>query len=269
MTKKMTRQAALLALILVPLFYFQPTRIVGAVLLLCGLYDVLRNSKRDLSVILQYFTGNGFLTWLLSPLNVLFDILALPYINKGVYKLADLPPAYQDEIQHLIQAAHKECLVEKLEEKTKDNPRSMVFFKWYGSNVKTFIDIPAFHQEYKYIKTIGVSVFNKKKSTSRHFGPFRASFRVLYNVNTMHDHSAYIEVGSLKSYWREDKLFIFDDTLIHQSFNESDQVRYCLFVDILRPSKIPFFFNAIMHFVRFTLKGYNYVFYKNWEVIKQ
>jgi hypothetical protein len=41
----------------------------------------------------------------------------------------------------------------------------------------------------------------------------RASLRILYNLNDMNDDSAYIVVGDTTSYWRENKLFIFDDTL--------------------------------------------------------
>jgi len=48
-----------------------------------------------------------------------------------------------------------------------------------------------------------------------------------------------IVVGKTTNYWCENKLFIFDDTLLHQSFNESDKARYCLFVDIVRPSLVP------------------------------
>ena len=93
----------------------------------------------------------------------------------------------------------------------------MVFFRWYGVDVNTFLDVPAFRQPWKYIQTIGVSVFNKKVQTSKHFGFMRASLRILYNLNDMHDDSAYIVVGDKISYWRENKLFIFDDTLLHQS----------------------------------------------------
>ncbi|MDQ2733270.1 MAG: beta-hydroxylase, partial [Armatimonadota bacterium] len=155
----------------------------GAVLVVytgCGIYDVARNKKVDRAVVKKYFLGNGAFTWLLSPFNIFMDILALPYVNRGVYQLDDLPQSHQDEIQRLIDAAHREDLVSQLEELTKDNLRTMIFFKWYGSNVPGRIHIPAFHEKYKYIKTIGVSVFNKKESTSRHFGPLRATLRVLY-----------------------------------------------------------------------------------------
>jgi len=247
--------------------YFLPK--LALLYAVCGLYDVGRNRGLDLSIARQYFTGNGFLTWVLSPINVLLDILSLPYINKGVYRLEDLPADYQEEVKRLIETAQRENLVARLEERSKAFPRTMIFFKWYGVNVDTFLDIPAFHRDWKYVQTIGVSVFNKKVSTSRHFGFLRASLRVLYNLNDMSDHSAYIVVGDRTSYWREDKLFIFDDTLIHQSFNETDQTRYCLFVDIVRPSLFPWLMRAMVTVVRLLSRSVNYIFYKNWKVIER
>ena len=122
----------------------------------------------------------------------------------------------QDEVKRLIQAANEANLVAQLEEAAKQHPRTMVFFRWYGVDMKSFLNVPAFHQPWKYIETIGVSVFNKKVSTSKHFGFMRASLRVLYNLNDMKDDTAYIVVGDKTSYWRENKLFIFDDTLLHR-----------------------------------------------------
>jgi hypothetical protein len=238
--------------------------------LLCGIYDVCRNRKLNGFVIKQYFLGNGFFTWFLSPLNTLLDIISLPYINKGVYRLEDLPGPYRAEVQRLIDAAHADNVVGKLEETASSRSRTMVFFKWYGANVPAVVDIPAFHEKYRYIKTIGVSVFNKRQSTSKHFGPFRATLRVLYNINDVTDPNAYIEVGDVKHVWRDNKLFIFDDTLMHQSFNETDQARYCLFVDILRPSLFaaPLLTLAI-NTTRVFLQGANGIFYKNWDVVRK
>jgi aspartyl/asparaginyl beta-hydroxylase (cupin superfamily) len=234
----------------------------------CGIYDVSRNSPLTLAVADRYFFGNGVFTWVLSPFNVLMDLLALPYVNKGVYRLDDLPKAYQDEINALIDGTHKQDLVGQLKRAAESHARSMFFFKWYGANVDTVVDVPAFHVNYKYIKTIGVSVFSKKESTSKHFGPMRATFRVLYNVNDMDDNSAYIVVGDKTNYWRESKLFIFDDTLQHQSFNESDKARYCLFVDIARPSMVPALLAGVVTLSRFFFRGFNSIFYKKWKVIE-
>lgn len=256
-----------LLVVVAALGYFFPY--VAGILVVCGLYDLLRNRKLDVGKFVQYFTGNGILTWLLSPFNTLLDLISLPFVNKGIYRLEDLPPGHRAEVQRLIDSAHQQNLVGRMEEIVKERSRTMIFWKWYGADVPAVVEIPAFHEKYKYIKTIGLSVFNKKKSTSRHFGPFRATLRVLYNINTVTDPNAYIEVGDTIHRWCENKLFIFDDTLMHQSFNETDQARYCLFVDILRPSPFALLLASIVSTTRFFLKSVNFIFYKNWDVVKQ
>ena len=251
--------------VLAPFAYFFPK--IALFYAVCGAYDVSRNQGLNLSTLRRYFIGNGFLTWVLSPFNTLLDLLSLPYINKGVYRLEDLPPAHQDEVKRLMQIAEEENLVARLEERAKEFPRTMIFFRWYGVNVDTFLDIPAFHQPWNYIQTIGVSVFNKKVSTSKHFGFIRASLRILYNLNDMNDHSAFIEVGDKISYWRENKLFVFDDTLLHNSANETNQVRYCLFVDMVRPTLFPGVMRAVISGIRLLTQSFKFVYYQNWKLL--
>jgi Aspartyl/Asparaginyl beta-hydroxylase len=235
---------------------------------LCGLYDLSRNRPLDTVSLRQYFICNGVPTWLLSPFNILLDLLTLPYVNKGVYRLSDLPAPYREEVERLIEEARRSNLVSQLERRIKELDRTMIFFKWYGENIDTFVDAPAFHRRWKYIQTIGVSVFNKKVSTSKHVGPIRPTLRILYNLNDIDDSSAYIVVGNTTHYWKDDKLFIFDDTLMHQSFNESDKIRYCLFVDMLRPSLLPGLLRPFVRMVHFFFQSANYVFYKKWKVIQ-
>ena len=236
---------------------------------ICGIYDVSRNDERTLALIERYFLGNGFFVFLLSPVNALLDLLSLPYVNQGVYRLEDLPDGHQKEIVRLIDAAGRANLVRQLEQASASGTRSMFFFKWYGTNVETVADVPEFHDEFRYITTIGVSVFNKKQSTSKHFGPLRATLRVLYNLNDVMDDSAYIVVGRTTQYWRDKKLFIFDDTLLHQSFNETDRLRYNLFVDIVRPTTMPGLFKAFVRAIGlFMSHGANRLFYARWKVQK-
>jgi len=253
--------------VLCPFAYFFPK--IAIFYAVCGAYDVSRNKGLNLSTLRRYFIGNGFGTWVLSPFNTLLDLLSLPYINKGVYRLEDLPPSYQDEVKRLMEIAKEQDLVARLEERAKEFPRTMIFFRWYGVNVHSFLDVPAFHQPWKYIQTIGVSVFNKKVSTSKHFGYLRASLRVLYNLNDMKDRSAYIEVGEKISYWRENKLFIFDDTLLHNSANETNQTRYCLFVDMVRPTPFPAVMRTVISGVRLLTQSFKFVYYKNWKILER
>ncbi|HUO55552.1 MAG TPA: aspartyl/asparaginyl beta-hydroxylase domain-containing protein, partial [Rhodoblastus sp.] len=231
--------------------------------------DVLRNDERTPAVFERYFLGNGLPVWLLSPVNTLLDVLSLPYVNRGVYRLQDLPAGHRSEIVKLVDAAKRQNLVGQLQQAAAGGTRSMFFFKWYGENVETVVNVPEFHDAYDYIMTIGVSVFNKKQSTSKHFGPLRASIRVLYNLDDVVDDSAYIVVGDTTHYWKDEKLFIFDDTLLHQSFNETDRARYNLFVDIVRPTMMPGVFKAFIWAIGKAMsQGMNKVFYGRWKVLK-
>lgn len=265
----MTRPLKYLAVFIaiVAIAYFAPIPLI--LLILCGLWDLSRNRGLDASVIRQYFFKNGVGTWLASPLNLLLDVFALPYRNKGVYRIDDLPAGHQAEIRELMRLADDSSLVEKLEQYMGDNARAMVFFKWYGRDLVAPIEMPAFNQKFEHVRTIGVSAFRERERTSRHFGPFRPSFRVLYCLNKNVGEDAYIKVGPIEHRWRDERLFIFDDTLLHQSFNETDDPRYVLFVDILRPSYLPFVFDAAVAAIRVFFRGINGVFYKNWKMVNQ
>jgi hypothetical protein len=233
-----------------------------------GCVDVLRNRPRTIRTMDRYFAGNGVFTWLLSPLNLLMDLLCLPYRNRGIYRLKDLPAGYQSEIQTLIDAAADRNLVGLLESKMQEKKRGMIFFKWYGTNIPGSVEMPEYHQPFQYIRTIGVSIFNKKQSTGEHFGPLRVTLRVLYNINDIDNKKVFIKVGDKTHYWQDNKLFIFDDTLQHQSCNESDAMRYCLFVDILRPSPFPWLMSGVLTGIRLMMAPVRAVFYKHWTVIK-
>ena len=251
--------------VLAPFAYFFPR--LAIFYALCGAYDACRNRPVNAETLRRYFIGNGWGTWMLSPINILLDLLSLPYMNKGVYRLADLPPAYQDEVTRVIRVANDADLVRQLEERSKQNQRTMFFFRWYGANTNTSPNVPAFHQPWKYVQTIGVSIFNRRISTSKHFGYLRASLRVLYNFNDMKDDSAYIVVGDTTSFWRDNKLFIFDDTLLHLSANDTEQPRYCLFVDIVRPTLFPHLMAGVLTVVRYLTQSFKFIYYKNWKII--
>jgi aspartyl/asparaginyl beta-hydroxylase (cupin superfamily) len=233
-----------------------------------GLIDVLRNRPFTLSLCYRYFLDKGVFTWVLAPFNLLMDLLSLPYWNKGIYQLSDLPAGYQAEIQTLIDASKARNLAGLIQDKMAGKKRGMIFFQWYGKILPTSMDIPEFTQRYKYIRTIGLSMFNKKQSTDRHFGPLRVTLRVLYNVNDITSPDTYIQVGDVVQRWRDKKLFIFDDTLEHASYNETDALRACLFVDIVRPSLFPWLMRGIVTCIRLLLAPIRRVFYNNWEMLK-
>ena len=239
---------------------------IATVLIVCGLIDCLRNRPINSWLFYKYFFGKGALTWLLSPFNLLADLLTLSWgcqINKD-----SLPDNVQQEIDHMLNNIPSEAIITALQDKMGDNQRGMIFFKWYGTNKSTDIDAPAFNHQYRYIQTIGVSAFNKHSSTSRHFGPLRFTYRLLYNLRPKKDNGVYIEANNKHHFWYQNPLFIFDDTYVHQSFNESDDIRYCLFVDFIRPSPLPgayWLLHQLTRGVHYLMKSKSFIFYKNWK----
>lgn len=246
------------------LLYFLPW--LTLFFILCGIIDFSRNHLWDWSSINRYFFGNGMFTWLLSPFNLLVDCFCRR--NHGVYQIEQLPQACQQEINTVIDVLKRENIVQQLQDKMQHKKRGMIFFKWYGKNVKTSLTTPELHQSFDYVKTIGISVFNKRQSTSWHFGPLRLTLRVLYNLTPIDSRHVYIEAKKHQHFWCDNPLYIFDDTLMHQSVNDADDVRYCMFVDIMRPSYLPQFLYGLLRLVRLAMLKFNGVFYKNWDFIK-
>lgn len=237
--------------------------------LICGLIDFTRSRRFEIENWRRYFLGNGILTWVLSPFNLLVDVVCLP--NKGVYQLTDLPPAYQAEVRELMSIcdARKPEIIAELSQRMEKTKRGMIFFKWYGREIQNpSFDIPDFHQRFRYLRTIGVSIFNKNQKTSTHYGPLRVTLRVLYNLVPLDNDAVYIKAGNKTHIWHDNPLYIFDDTLVHQSVNGSDQLRYCMFVDILRPTRFVGLVDTILAGLKMLIMSFNRVFYKNWEMIK-
>ena len=253
--------------VLAPFAYFHPG--IALFYAACGVYDVSRNRGLTLSTLRRYFMGNGVLVWALSPINILLDLFSLPYLNKGVYRLEDLPEAHQAEVRRLIAATREVDLVAEVEERSKQHRRAMIFWRSYGVKYDTIVNVPAFHEPWSYIQTIGLSVFNKGVTTSPHFGWLRATLRVLYNINDVSDRSAYIQVGDQINYWCENKLFIFDDTLLHVSANGDNQLRYCMFVDILRPSPFPSIMAAVSALEGYLNKKFQLIRLSGWTLVQR
>ena len=144
----------------------------------------------------------------------------------------------------------------------------MLFYRWYGRKYENSIELPGIEQDFRFIRTIGVSSFKSGVSTAFHFGPFRSTIRVLYNLNRIESDQVFIEVGDHKHLWKDEPLFIFDDTLMHRSVNESDELRYCVFADIIRPSYFPFVLKSIVSVIQNIFYRFNFIFYNKWKFIK-
>ncbi len=95
---KRARRVAVMAAILALAIYFVP--VLTLVMIGCGALDVRRHRKVTYELVEKYFMGNGILTWMLSPINLLADLLS--YRNRVTYTLADLPAAHREEIETCV-----------------------------------------------------------------------------------------------------------------------------------------------------------------------
>jgi beta-hydroxylase len=264
--RKRVRRFAIALVVLVPALYFAPY--VTLFFLFCGALDIGRHFKITPDMAEKYFLGNGIPTWMLSPLNLLADMLSAR--NLGMYRLEDLPAEHRAEIEACVKAFvdNGDLIKARVAEVLGDKKRGMLTFKWFARQQDITVRIPAFEHDYRYIKTIAVSVFNTRESTSWHFGSLRLTFRVLYNLDPIDSDQVYIDVDDKRHYWRDQPLFVFDDTLFHRSVNNADQARYCLFMDIARPNHLQPLFDAAIAATAVIAASFKTIFYKNWSFIR-
>ena len=242
--KKTVKRVVPLALAI----YFIPK--VLAIYFCFGLLDVLRNKHLKLSTIDRYFFGNGVFTWLLSPFNLLMDVLTLPYLNKGIYRLGDLPLSHQAEIKTVIEAAQRRNIVGLLEQKMDGKPARDDLLQMvrqqsgdFGRNAGVSPAV-SLHSHDRRLDLQQETIDRPAlRPAANHLA------RALQCEYDRGPRSLY-PGGRADPGLRDEKLFIFDDTLQHQSCNESEKIRYCLFVDILRPSLFPRLMSGILAAVR-------------------
>ena len=136
---------------------FVPT--VVALYLITGFLDVMRNERRDALVFERYFLGNGIPTWLLSPFNLLVDLGC--HRNKGVYQLEDLPPEWRAEVETVLDVFRNRQneIIAEIDRTFEKGRRGMFVYTWYGKENPHSIE--EFKQDFRYIKTIAVSVFSQ------------------------------------------------------------------------------------------------------------
>ncbi|MEZ5828633.1 MAG: aspartyl/asparaginyl beta-hydroxylase domain-containing protein [Hyphomicrobiales bacterium] len=252
------------ALVLGAGLFFVPLLVVFY--LITGLLDVMRNKRRDALVFQRYFLGNGIPTWMLSPFNLLVDLFC--FRNKGVYQLDDLPPEWRAEVESVLDVfrSRKDEIIAEVDRAFETGRRGMFVYTWYGKENPH--EVEEFKREFRYVKTIAVSVFSGKESTKFHYGPLRLTLRVLYNLTPVETDKVYIQCGWEKHYWHENPLYIFDDTLIHRSVNEYDARRYAVFMDIMRPTPYPKLLAAVISGVSVIVARFNTIFYKNWKMLR-
>lgn len=120
------------------------------------------------------------------------------------------------------------------------------------------------------MKTAMFSIIGPRKHIDRHQGAYKGIIR--FHLGLMVPHPNYecrISVGGETSCWEEGASLIFDDTFPHEVWNDTDEYRVVLLLDIVRP--LPFPISLVN---RLVIKGFGFlplvkngnVNYENWDV---
>lgn len=230
----------------------------------CGLLDISRQPGLNRKMLRRYFVKPSIDTWLCAPVNLFFDLISPKSPLR--YEMSDLPEECQQELRSVLKVfdARREEIAARCQGAAS---RSMLFYKWYNQDMDR--SIPEFNQEFSYIKTIGVSTLAPHAETSTHFGPLRIACRALYSFVPIDSSDAYIDlVGITRNTWKTDPLFIFDDTMLHHSVNNTEEARLCAFIDLIRPSHFHGLCERAVDFVGVVLGARaKRIFFRKWALV--
>jgi beta-hydroxylase len=126
---------------------------------------------------------------------------------------------------------------------TDDDDWKTFFLYGFGFKAKLGVEMcpqtAALMERIPGMKTAMFSILSPRKHILDHRGPYKGVLRYhlgLIVPQEMQD--CRIRVGEDIRHWEEGKSMIFDDTYNHEVWNDTDETRVVLFVDVLRP--LPF-----------------------------
>ena len=160
--------------------------------------------------------------------------------------------ANQDTIRGELEGvlAHREALpnfqdISKDQiEITDDDNWKTYFLYGYGFaaklGVQTCPKTAALMREIPGMTTAMFSILSPRKHILDHRGPYKGVLRYHLGLIIPREAEACrIRVGDEIRHWEQGKSMVFDDTFNHEVWNDTDETRVVLFVDVLRPLPFP------------------------------
>ena len=126
-----------------------------------------------------------------------------------------------------------------------DDDRWKTFFLYgYGFEAELGVEMcprtAALMREIPGMTTAMFSILSPRKHILDHRGPYKGVLRYHLGLIVPEDAQACrIRVGEDVRHWEQGKSLIFDDTFNHEVWNDTDETRVVLFVDVLRPLPSP------------------------------
>lgn len=127
---------------------------------------------------------------------------------------------------------------------TDDDDWKTYFLYGYGFTAKLGVETcpktAALMREIPGMTTAMFSILSPRKHILDHRGPYKGVLRYhLGLIVPLQAEQCRIRVGDDIRHWQEGKSLMFDDTFNHEVWNDTDETRVVLFVDVLRPLPSP------------------------------
>jgi beta-hydroxylase len=127
---------------------------------------------------------------------------------------------------------------------TDDDRWKTLFLYGYGFKAKLATELcpntAALMEQIPGMTTAMFSILSPRKHILDHRGPYKGVLRYhLGLIVPVQAAQCRIRVGDDIRHWEEGKSLIFDDTFNHEVWNDTDETRVVLFVDVLRPLPAP------------------------------
>jgi aspartyl/asparaginyl beta-hydroxylase (cupin superfamily) len=127
---------------------------------------------------------------------------------------------------------------------TDDDRWKTLFLYGFGFKAKLGVEMcpktAALMEQIPGMKTAMFSILSPRKHILDHRGPYKGVLRYHLGLIVPREKEACrIRVGEDIRHWEEGKSMIFDDTFNHEVWNDTDEMRVVLFVDVLRPLPFP------------------------------
>jgi ornithine lipid ester-linked acyl 2-hydroxylase len=127
---------------------------------------------------------------------------------------------------------------------TNDDRWKTFFIYGYGFEAKLGVEMcprtAALMRQIPGMRTAMISILAPHKHILDHRGPYKGVLRYHLGLIVPEDaESCRIRVGEDIRHWEEGKSLIFDDTFNHEVWNDTEETRVVLFVDVLRPLPFP------------------------------
>jgi aspartyl/asparaginyl beta-hydroxylase (cupin superfamily) len=126
-----------------------------------------------------------------------------------------------------------------------DDDRWKTFFLYgYGFQADLGVELcpktAAIMREIPGMTTAMFSILSPRKHILAHRGPYKGVLRYhLGLIVPQNAHDCRIRVDSEIRHWEAGGSMVFDDTFDHEVWNDTDETRVVLFVDVLRPLPFP------------------------------